>query len=208
MYKTLDDLSSDLSSMGKFPADYYDRMYHKIPNFPVLPSREVWLIERVKKCTVLHIGCAGPLDVELRKSAKRCYGIDLQNIPGRPDFFRMDVETSGCPLPDCEGVDTVILAEILEHLTMPGLLLRKVKEKYSHADIIITVPNAFSRAGRDKILKGLEHVNSDHTAWFSYKTIHTLLEKCKYQVKSCFWYNAPNPKQPWLAEGLVLVCRA
>jgi hypothetical protein len=88
---------------------------------------------------------------------------------------------------------------VLEHLTNPGYFLQQLR--VLGAPIIITVPNAFSEAGRHWAAQARECVNVDHVAWYSWRTLKTLVERCGYEVREWYWYNG----QPRFAEGLVFV---
>jgi hypothetical protein len=105
-------------------------------------------------------------------------------------------------LPTYADVEVVLLGEVIEHLMSPGVLLWQVREHYPQCETIITVPNAFSQAGHAWIRKGIEQINSDHTAWYSYMTLKTLVEKCRFAVKEWYWHNGAK----YVAEGLIFVC--
>jgi hypothetical protein len=68
--------------------------------------------------------------------------------------------------------------------------------------ILITVPNAHCVIGRQHILRGVESVNIDHVAYYSWRTLKTLVERYDYVVKEFYWY---LPGQPRTAEGLIFV---
>jgi hypothetical protein len=96
--------------------------------------------------------------------------------------------------------DVIICGELIEHLTNPGWFLTRLRNQYPGVPKIITVPNAFCRQSRLK--DGIETVNRDHVAWYSYITLTGLLAKCGYQVLDWAWYHG----DPLTAEGLVVVC--
>ena len=148
---------------------------------------------------VFHIGCDGPFDTALREVTKRCYGLDHNPMPTRPDFFCLDLDTMGCPLPQKDDVEIILLGEVLEHLLAPGLVLKQVRKQYPGREVLITVPNAFCPQPRLK--QGIEMVNRDHTAWYSYTTLTTLVAKCGYTMQEWMWYGG----KPLVAEGLIFV---
>lgn len=200
-YQSLDDLAAALEEQGQYPPEYWDKQVHRVPAAAVV-DREAWLLERCVDKTVLHIGCAGPLHQALREVATRAYGIDQEKTPW-PETWALDVERLGDPLPPIPGLELVLLPEILEHLTMPGLLLRKVREAYPGCGVIVTTPNAGSVAFQAWLKRGYENVNRDHCCWFSWRTLTTLVEKCGYAVEEWYWYRG----RPLYAEGLIFVVR-
>jgi 2-polyprenyl-3-methyl-5-hydroxy-6-metoxy-1,4-benzoquinol methylase len=199
LYESLDSLAAGIEDMGTMSAAYYDRMMHTIPDAPSV-QRVPWLLSRLAGKVILDIGCHGPLHVELLKVCAKAYGIDHEPA-SYPDYRQMDLE--GEELPRYGDVAVVLLGEILEHLVSPGVLLWQVHETYPDCEIIITVPNAFSQAGQQWILKGIEQVNRDHTAWYSYMTLKTLVEKCRFQVQEWYWHNGPK----YTAEGLIFIVK-
>jgi hypothetical protein len=201
LYDTLDALEDGIQAMGRLSPDYWDKMMWKVPTVPSV-ERVPWLVERVRGKTILHLGCVGTLHEALLKTCARAYGIDQE--PARyPDYHRLDVEAMGMPLPVFAGVEVVLLGEVLEHMVNPGALLHKVREGYPGCEVIVTVPNAFSEAGYTWMKRGTENVNKDHTAWYSWRTLTTLVEKCGYAVQEFYWHTG----KPLFAEGLVMVVR-
>jgi hypothetical protein len=47
--------------------------------------------------------------------------------------------------------------------------------------------------------QGIESVNIDHVAWYSWQTMTTLLNKTEWRVVDWKWYNG----KPLTAEGLI-----
>ena len=201
LYPTLEALEDGIQEMGRLSPEYWAKQMHKVPSVPSV-ERVPWLCARLTGRTILHIGCVGPLHEALLKTCKRAYGID-QEAARYPDYSRLDVEKMGCPLPQCDGVEVVLLGEVLEHLVNPGALLQKVREGYAGCEVICSVPNAFSRAGMRWMERGFENINADHVAWYSYWTLKRLLEKCGYIPGEFFWYSGP----PLFAEGLIMTAR-
>jgi Methyltransferase domain len=136
--------------------------------------------------------------VELHKVCKRVYGLD--QAPARySDDVVMDIEAE--ELPRYADVEVVLLAEVLEHLVSPGVLLWQVREQYPQCHVIVTVPNAYSAAAQTWIRRGYENVNSDHVAWYSQQTLGVLLAKCGLTVQERYWYGG----KPGIAEGIIAV---
>jgi 2-polyprenyl-3-methyl-5-hydroxy-6-metoxy-1,4-benzoquinol methylase len=199
LYDSLDSLAQGIEEMGGMDPAYFQKMMHKIPEAPSV-QRVPWLLNRLAGKVLLDVGCHGPLHVELLKVCTRAYGVDHEPA-SYPDYHQMDLESD--ELPVYNDVEVVLLGEVVEHLMSPGVLLWQVREKYPRCEVIVTVPNAFSSAGQAWIRKGIEQVNADHTAWYSYMTLKTLVEKCGFQVQEWYW----NGGQKYVAEGLIFVCQ-
>lgn len=209
-FKTLDEFSTELHEMGDHSAEYWDKQIHVVPKSQVL-DRVQYLVKCATGKTVLHVGCTGPLDVVLRKVAKRCYGMDLRNQPNRQDFFPVDFDrlhekdADGSfaeelrALPDLE---LIVCGEVLEHLSNPGFFLDRLRLSYPQCPVIFTVPNAMSSGGMEWLVKrGRENVNSDHVCYYSYTTLKTLVNRYGYTVVRHFWYGGRH----YIAEGLIVV---
>lgn len=198
-FATLDALEAELSAMGSLTPEYWDKQVHRLPEAPSV-ERVPWLLKRLAGKTVLHVGCAGPLHVALRKVCTRVYGID--QAPARyPEDVVLDIEAAELPM--YTDVEVVLLAEVLEHLVAPGVLLWQVREHYPACELVVTVPNCYSAAAQAWIRKGLECVNSDHVAWYSPQTLRVLLQKCGYTVNEFYWYGG----QPRTSEGIIAVAQ-
>ena len=201
LYETLDALEDGIQEMGHLSPEYWNKMIHKIPAATSV-DRVSWLVNRLAGKTILHIGCVGPLHDQLLKVCKRAYGIDLEPA-SYPFYTQMDMDHLTGPLPLFAGVEVVLCAEVVEHLGNPRFLLEQLGEQYAECELIVTVPNAFSIAGQSWMKKGIENVNLDHVAWYSYWTLTALLTKSGYEM--CEWYWAGGA--PLTAEGIVMVCR-
>jgi hypothetical protein len=199
LYDSLDSLAAGIEETQGYDPAWYQRMIHKIPDVPSV-QRVPWLINRLAAKTILDVGCHGPLHVELLKVCSKAYGVDHEPAT-YPDYRQMDLE--GEELPVYADVEVVLLGEVIEHLVSPGVLLWQVREKYPQCETIITAPNAFSQAGQSWIHRGIEQINIDHNAWYSYMTLKTLVEKCRFTVTEWYWHNGPK----YVAEGLIFVCR-
>lgn len=197
-FATLDEFARELDEMGGHSPEYWDKQVHKVPM-----SRTVDRIKYLEKYatgkTILHIGCTGYLDQVLRKAATKCYGVDASALD-RPDFVQCNLDES--PVPLCEGVELIICGEVLEHLSNPGRFLVSMRQVYPDIPVIFTVPNAFTAAGADWLVKrGRENVNKDHVCYYSYTTVNTLLNRAGYRLNANYWYGG----KPYTAEGLIVV---
>lgn len=180
-------------------ADYARKMLHAVPDAPVV-DRIAFVAARCRGRRVLSLGHSGPLAAVVDDVAAEVYGVDRS--PLNPDVQRMDLDRWPEHLPPWP-VDLVLCGEVLEHLANPGRLLEHLALAYHNIPVIITVPNAMSQAARRHMERGVENINRDHVAWYSYYTLLTLVERYGYELQEWYWYNGT----PRFAEGLIFVVR-
>jgi len=201
LYASLDSLAAGIEEMGQASPEWWQKMQHKLPHARSV-DRVQWLTEHVAGQTILHVGCAGLLHILLQKVCARVYGLDREPMDA-PDCQVVDLDRLMGPLPVFDGVETVLCAEVLEHLGNPRFLLESLKEGYPTQPLIVTAPNAFSEAARVWVHKGYESVNKEHLWWPSWHTLKTLLEVSGYTVQEFLWYHGAPPT----SEGLIFVCQ-
>lgn len=194
---TLEDLRTECAGLlGRSP-EYVAKQFHKLPPAKVL-EREAFIVRRCEGRVVLDIGASGMLHEEIVRVASKCYGIDRDDSEGVVGINLDDVNSV---LPHYPDVELVVCGEVIEHLGNPLQFLRKLRANYP-CKIIITVPNAFTRAGQRFIRDHwIENVNLDHVAWYSPRTLKTLLERAGMTVSQWAWYRG----EPGLAEGIIAV---
>jgi 2-polyprenyl-3-methyl-5-hydroxy-6-metoxy-1,4-benzoquinol methylase len=187
-----------------------ERMLHPIPDAPVV-DREAFILERCAGRRVLHVGSngtdgKGAFHEAIKGVAEAVYGLDRGGADINVDLDRMSNMQDAELAHLCDdvldlGVDLVVCGEVLEHLANPGYFLEWIRPL--GATVILTVPNAFSRAAAISNAQGRECVNVDHVCWYSWRTLKTLVERYGYTVAEWYWYNG----EPLVAEGLVFVVR-
>ena len=192
---SIPDLYTEVETYGNMSADYVDKMIHKIPDAPVF-DRADYLIKAARGKIILDIGASGPMSEMLKGVAKEYYGVDIIEDRSRYGFYQIDLETVD-RLPDISPLDLIIAGEILEHLSNAGHLLDMLHR--AGVQVIVTVPNAFSLAARQQIDRGIESVNKEHVAWYSYHTLKVLTERHGFNTLLWGWYNG----KPYTAEGLI-----
>lgn len=171
-------------------AEYAAKMYHPVPGADVV-DRARYLLSQAKGRCVVDIGASGPMSEAIQRVAGKYHSINIANAEYCVDLDKAD------SLPDIPGAEVVIAGEVIEHLSNAGHFLALLKV-YA-CPVILTAPNAFSKAGRRQIDRGIEAVNPEHVAWYSYTTLSELLRRYDYKVLEWHWYNG----QPWIAEGLI-----
>ncbi len=216
----------------------------KIP----LVQRVEYLKEICRDKSVLHLGCTGwpytdiilkdgtLLHLQLEGIARELYGfdadqggIDVLSQRGMKNLYKADVER----LDEVEldkTFDVIIAGEMIEHLSNPGLFLRGIK-RFMRPDttLVITTINAYG--GVRMFLYGLrgrggrlEPVHPDHVAYYSYSTIHHILERENISAKRFLFYDIGPEHRPhnrfyinWvndlcvlfapqLADGIIVEC--
>lgn len=209
---TLEDLQEQCRAMRGYTPEYYTKQIHAIPMAPVV-DRVQYIVEACRDKHVLHLGCSwppSPLHAALEKSARRVYGMDIE-VPvdvASPHFLHADLDTDPYEVLQygIEDFDLVVCAEILEHLGNPGHVLKALRCG-GHMPVLITVPNAYARAGRYAVSGGIENVNRQHVAYYSYWTLHELVTRHGYVIEDFCWYNQPKNGQPQESEGLIFLMR-
>lgn len=197
---TIDELRDSLSN--RETPEYRAKQLHAIPEAAVM-NRENFIVTRCAGKVVLDIGASGPLHKGIMNVAAKCYGIIRPdwNVPNGSDLVRFNLDdVQQATVPQFEDVEIVIAGEVLEHLSNPGHFLDRLRAAYS-CPAIFTVPNAFAELQPGYLARGLECVNLDHVAWYSPKTIKTLLGRHGYEIKAFMWYRG----RPKFAEGMIVV---
>jgi len=172
-------------------------------------DRDTYLCNKLKDKRVIHMGFLDHYELFEKKLAdntwlhrklvnacKVCAGCDLhehmihevQQRLGYNHLYAWDVLHDS--VPDeilSENWDTVLVPDVLEHVTDDVLFMKQVKKKLGGItqNIIITVPNAFSFQNFWFTEKGIECINSDHRHWYSVFT----LAKCMHDAGiKATWY--------------------
>jgi len=170
-------------------------------SFPQVDRRR-WIARQCQDQVVLHVGCmAHPhtadhkrrgklLHDQLAEVAKDLTGVDV-DVETNRDLLPIDSNAHRILCADvCDPLafhaacsvspvsDVIVLADILEHLSLPGRALDVVRTFAPEATILVSVPNAFGVAANAK----RERVNPDHVAWYSPRTLTALLERHGYCI--------------------------
>lgn len=211
-YATLDELRGSLGqTKPAHSAAYAAKMLHDLPAGENV-DRTVFLLKKVAGKRVLEFGASGPMSEGIRKAAAEYYGVDRLADPSRnvQGFDLDDVSMDHLPSwsqTDFVRLDVIVCGEVLEHLANPGHFLQRLKtqfvdhEQHAGISIILTVPNAYTAVGRKHLKEGVENVNIDHVAWYSPRTLRTLVERYGYTIREFAYYNGDGPS----AEGLIMV---
>lgn len=201
-FSTIDALRESLAGGAVIPAEYAKKMMHAIPEMDAVEDRNAFIVQACKQKRVLNLGCAsGGLHSEIKKASLHVVGVD-KDVSTMPGFIGCDLDEDPEAITrNAATIDLVVAGEILEHLSNPGNLLRVLTDL--RCDLLITVPNAFSRAARRHMEDEKENVNRDHVCWYSYTTLKTLLGRYGFEIIEGHWYNG----EPLFAEGLIVLAR-
>lgn len=197
-FATIDALRESLAQPGpgRTP-EYNTKMMHVVPDAPVI-DRAKSILQHCAGKRVLEFGASGPMHDAVGKVATLLVGIDRHTTD---DVIGFDLDKIGPDLPDLGTFDLILCGEILEHLANPGWFLERLHRQYPGVQVVITVPNAFTANGKQHMRDSIENVNIDHVAWYSYRTLRTLIERYGYAVQDFAWYHG----NPLTAEGMIMV---
>jgi len=123
--------------------------------------------------------------------------------------------------------DVILLADIIEHVPNPGLILSEARKLLAPTGIIvISVPNAFGITRFLKTVFRYESVHHDHVAYYTSGTLETLGQKYDLDIIELNWYRLDSANRgikmkfsltlekvithylPWYAEGCIAVLKA
>lgn len=205
MSATLTDLRNACESVSDRGAEYDERMMHRIPLDAPVVSRFTFLRDRCRDKCVLSLGCIGPGQDVIDEVAAECYTIDREPV-ARERHKVMDLDKCPPRMPGQSwGIDLIVASEIVEHLLQPGRVLRALRT-YG-VPLIVTVPNACGYIMQYHAQRGVENVNVDHVAWYTWRTMTTLLHRTGWQVDEFYWNDEHGGYAPPVTEGLIFVAR-
>jgi len=172
----------------------------RLPRVKRISSRTCYLKSISRDKRVLHVGCVDApffkkqletgnlLHAHLTDIAEHvvgvdidCAGVEAMTVMGF-DVICDDVEIPSI-LPTLEPFDVVIAGEVIEHLNNPGQFLKNLRLVIKPDGIlVVTTPNAFRWYNPLVALFQREFVHPDHTTWYSYATLCTLLSRYGFRV--------------------------
>lgn len=174
--------------------EYESKMLHRIPVAESVVRHE-WILERCKGQVVLDVGGSGILHDMIKEVSKKCVSVDKSDAD-------ICVDLDKTRLTFVDDITLVVCGEVVEHLSNPGFFLDGLHDY--KVPIIFTVPNSFTEIGTRWVKKGIENVNEDHVAYYSYSTFTRLLKRHGFVTEKFLWYNG----KPGVSEGLIFLARA
>ena len=190
----ISELYQEVAAYGNQPAEWVEKMVHEVPDAPVF-DRVEYLTKASRNKVIMDLGASGSMSETLREVATVYHGVDI--VPSdKPNYYQMDLEQADA-LPEVDGLQIIVGGEIIEHLSNAGRFLDLLHG--AGCQVILTTPNAFSTGGDGFLKRGIEAVNGEHVAWYSYHTLKTLVERHGFNILLWAWYNG----KPMTAEGLI-----
>ena len=179
-------------------------------SWPVIRDRTAYIKQRVEGLDVLDIGCTGKkgdgrlpdhastLHHALRPVCRSLTGIDIdaEGIGVMQDAGYRVVCGDVTSVRLHQKFDFIVAAEVIEHLTNPGLALKNLKEHLKENGILVlTTCNPFYCRQQSRILRhGTIQVNSAHTCWYDPRTIDGMLIRCGLTIIKGAWL---SPHKRW-----------
>lgn len=124
--------------------------------------------------------------------ASEVYGLDLDfdstKLKNAKNYQKGNAEN----FKFSQRFDVIFAADLIEHLSNPGLFLESCKKNLKeNGRLILTTPNCFNLFNiAEKISKPEPTVNKDHTSYLNIKTISQLLAKNDWELKdAAFLYS-------------------
>src|SRR6266568_3824894 len=118
------------------------------------------MMEGMRGCRILDLGCSsGQFAAHARAAGHHVTGVDCVEVPGvreRTDHFVKASLEDGIPAEAGDGFDVIVAADVIEHLSRPGEVLRdmcRVLRPGGH--VLLSVPNFAHWYPRIRVAAGL-----------------------------------------------------
>ncbi len=206
--------TSLFSQIQKFNIYYHPKFDYKAQESPYesktdFDSTHTFAINLTKpKSTVIDFGCASGYIAEKLQGEKNCrvYGYDQDINPNSLKYFeetfKVDFDHFNFELPEnVKKVDTVLLLDVIEHLSDPAGFLTMLREKLAahNPEIIITTGNIAFLVTRLSLLIGQFNygkrgiLDLTHKRLFTFSSIKQLLSNFGYEVTKVEGIPVPIP---------------
>ncbi|EKD81572.1 MAG: hypothetical protein ACD_39C01740G0002 [uncultured bacterium] len=172
------------------------------------PSSHSFALNNVQSnAKVLDVGC-GPgafLNLLIKKKSVEAYGMDYYDLPPADSneikFIKANLEDSE-QIPSLEKFDTILMLDIIEHLSNPEAFLDKIRAqtKLKKPQIIATTGNVgFFIMRLQLLLNNFNYgkqgiLDKTHKRLFTFHTFKKMFEQCGYVVTKVDGIPAPFPK--------------
>jgi 2-polyprenyl-3-methyl-5-hydroxy-6-metoxy-1,4-benzoquinol methylase len=183
-------------------------------SWPVIRDRSAYLKKLVRGMDVLDIGCtgrkgsgrlpdhAGTLHHAIRPFCASLTGVDIdaEGVEAmRAAGYRVALGDAASVRLN-QAFDVIIAAEVIEHLSNPGLALANLKAHLKESGtLVLTTCNPFYYRQQSRILRrGAIQVNASHTCWFDPLTLAHLLQRFGFGVIRGAWLSPHNRWNPMM----------
>ena len=199
---------------------YSEKKYEKIS-----AGRREGIFELLGDCTgkrILDIGCANGALGKMLKGKFTCtiVGVEVsesaatlaREVLDQVYVFNIE-QTEEWPAEILAGgFDAVIISEVLEHLFLPEVLMKRLRAiVHNKTAVILTVPNVLFWKNRMKILFGsFEYeergiMDRGHIHFFSWKSLSALIEGEGFAIEATM-HHVPTRILRWLADVFPGLC--
>ncbi|ABB14724.1 glycosyltransferase [Carboxydothermus hydrogenoformans] len=179
--------------LNEYPLNKYSSVYDYFYN----ERQEIISLIESKASRVLDVGCAAGLlgkKLKTERPGTIVYGVEINRDIAQEAEQYLDKVLVGDiyekinELPD-RFFDTIILADVIEHLNVPEVIIKKLKSKLAHnGEFIISVPNFRHWSVIMKILFGdLSYeeagiMDKTHLRIFTKYIIHNMMKNLNLEV--------------------------
>ena len=164
---------------------------------------------------VIDLG-AGPGDVAQALSGKGCAVTVVDTIPPEQVLDGIDVIVQDLNDPlefSVDGHDTIIMLDVIEHLSNPEDFLDRLREQFGHEPktLILSTPNIAFGIQRLSLLFGQFNygrtgiLDRTHTRLFTFRTLRHLLRDAGFKIRVMRGVPAPFPLVAGDSAGGVLI---
>jgi len=144
-------------------------------------------------CRILDLGCSGGLfAAHARAAGHQVTGVDYVEIPGvrdRTDHFVLASLEEGIPDAVGDGFDVVVAADVIEHLSRPGDVLRDMcRVLRPGGQVLLSVPNFAHWYPRMRVATGLFGydrrgiLDDTHLRFFTRATLRRLVRASGFDI--------------------------
>jgi len=174
----------------------------KVKGIPLTNSKFSRIDQLIKNKDVLDCGCVGDVisnkeDFEktshaiLMKHARSIVGVDIweEEIEKRREMGYNVICANVEHLELNRTFDVVIAADLIEHLSNPGMFLDTAHKHLKDKGLLyLCTPNAFSLNNCVRALFGIKiNVHSEHTCYYDLNTLIQLIARHGFSVKEIYW---------------------
>ena len=142
---------------------------------------------------ILDLGCSGGLfAAHARAAGHEVTGVDYLEIPGvreRTDHFVKASLEQGIPEEVGDGFDIIVAADVIEHLSRPGEILRDMRRVLRPSgQVLLSVPNFAHWYPRSRVAMGLFGydrrgiLDETHLRFFTRQTLRRLVRACGFDI--------------------------